>query len=109
MTHLRILLMALSVLILSSCIKKDDSDPIDETFTYAAGIQSNEIQWEGRTRTFLVYYPLEEHKDKSLPVLFVIHGGGGTAQALITSTRNRFNELADTDGFIVVYPEGFEK
>jgi len=56
-----------------------------------------------------VHYPLEEHKNKSLPILFVVHGGGGTAQALITSTRNRFNELADTDGFIVVYPEGFEK
>ena len=109
MTHLRILLIALSFLILSSCIKKDNTDPMAEPFSYTAGIQSNEIQWEGRTRTFLVYYPKEEHRNKSLPVLFVIHGGGGTAQALINATRNRFNELADTDGFIVVYPEGFEK
>lgn len=109
MIQIRILLVALLVVHMSGCIRNDDTGPIDETFIYTAGLKDYEIAWEGRTRTFLVYYPLEEHKEKALPVLFVIHGGGGTAQALITSTRNRFNELADTDGFIVVYPEGFEK
>ncbi len=111
MIYFRILLITIAALLYTSCSNKDDSvpGPIDEGFTYEAGLESNEIQWEGRTRTFLVYYPLEKFKNESLPILFSIHGGGGTAQAMITSTRNRFNELADRDGFIVVYPEGFEK
>jgi len=103
MKHFQLLLIAASFLLLASC--KDSNVAID----YTAGLESQEIVWEGRTRTYKVYYPLDEHREKSLPILFAIHGGGGTAQNLINFTRNRFNELADTDGFIVVYPEGFEK
>jgi len=111
MGHVRIVFIVIASLLLSHCSKKDDttSTSMENTFTYEAGLKSYAIQWEGRTRTYLVYYPLAIHKDKALPVLFAIHGGVGTAQALIAATRNRFNELADTDGVIVVYPEGFEK
>lgn len=96
-------------LVLFACQKKTDVGPLDSDFTYEAGLLAYETEWEGRTRRFLVYYPDAVHQDKTLPILFVIHGGGGTAEALIASTRGRFNELADTDGFVVVYPEGIEK
>jgi len=36
---------------------KNDTNPnpIDNTLMYQAGLKPNEIQWEGRTRTFLTY------------------------------------------------------
>ena len=44
-----------------------------------------------------------------IPILFCLHGGGGTAEGMIKLTQNRFNELADNEGFIVVYPQGVDK
>ena len=38
-----------------------------------------------------------------------MHGGGGKAKGMIRLTRARFNQLANRDGFIVVYPQGIGK
>lgn len=43
-----------------------------------------------------------------LPIVFVIHGGGGSAGNMEWLTANRFNRIADRDGVLVVYPEGIE-
>jgi polyhydroxybutyrate depolymerase len=48
------------------------------------------------------------HSDKR-PLLFVLHGGGGTNRGMVRLTKGRFNELADRDGFFVVYPQGIDK
>ena len=48
------------------------------------------------------------HTDKR-PLLFVLHGGGGTNRGMVRLTKGRFNELADRDGFFVVYPQGIDK
>ncbi len=76
---------------------------------YEAGLQSFELSWENRSRTYQVYFPEERFAETELPILFVLHGGGGDAAGLIEATFGRFNALADDDGVIVVYPEGFEK
>jgi len=44
-----------------------------------------------------------------LPVVFVLHGGGGNGEKMIKLTYGGFDKLADKKGFIVVYPDGFEK
>ena len=44
-----------------------------------------------------------------VPLLLALHGGGGTAEGMIRLTRGRFDELADRDRFVVVYPQGFGK
>jgi len=66
------------------------------------------INHEGRTRTCLIHLPPEKFMKEPLPVLFCIHGGGGTAKGMIGLTRGRFNELADDQGFIVIYPQGID-
>lgn len=38
-----------------------------------------------------------------------MHGGDGTAKQLMHNTRKRFNKLANTKGFIVVYLQGVKK
>lgn len=43
------------------------------------------------------------------PLLLVLHGGGGKSHGMLRLTNSRFNELADRDGFFVVYPQGFDR
>lgn len=44
-----------------------------------------------------------------MPLLIVLHGGGGTGEKMEKLTRGGFNTLADREDFIVVYPDGVEK
>ena len=76
-----------------------DSEPYTE----------HHIQHEGRERLYLVHLPPDKFLDQPIPLLFCIHGGGGDAKGMIGFTRGRFNELADQEGFIVVYPQAVEK
>ena len=64
----------------------------------------------GLERSYLLYRPAAASVDsKPSALLFVLHGGGGTAAGMLRLTRGRFNELADRHGFHVVYPQGFAK
>ena len=60
-------------------------------------------------RSYISYLPKTYSKDKQYPLVIVLHGGGGTANQIMQNTRQRFNELADEEGFIVVYPNGIKK
>jgi len=44
-----------------------------------------------------------------LPLVIVLHGGGGTGEDQVKLTEGGLNTLADKEGFIVVYPDGFDK
>ena len=63
----------------------------------------------GRERTFLVYEPATLNEKERLPLLLCLHGGGGTDRGMVSLTNDRFNELADRYGFLVVYPRGIDK
>lgn len=67
------------------------------------------IQSGGFERTYLVHIPPSFDRGKRMPLVFVLHGGGGTGDGMKKLTFNRFDTLADKEGFIVVYPDGFEK
>jgi polyhydroxybutyrate depolymerase len=81
--------------------------------TPSRGIQTNdqtyEMEFGGRERTYMVHLPPKEKMAKALPLLFHLHGGGGTAKGTPGLTFNRFNTLADQEGFIVVYPNAVNK
>ncbi len=64
---------------------------------------------EGRKRSWLIHVPENYSQSNKYPLLIVLHGGGGTAKQIQRNTRSRFNELADQEGFIVVYPQGIRK
>jgi len=93
-----LLYIGLITITISSC---SSSDSGDRDILFESGLQLFEMSWEGRNRTYQVYFPPEQFFEQKLPILFVLHGGG--------FTRNGFNKIADREGFIVVYPEGFEK
>lgn len=65
---------------------------------------------DGLQRKYLLYSPaLKPTHTGRRPLLLVLHGGGGTNRGMIWLTQERFNELADRDGFFVVYPQGIDK
>lgn len=77
------------------------------------GISTNDItlemEFDGRERSYIVHLPPKEKMNAPLPLLFHLHGGGGTAKGTAGLTFGRFNTLADRDGFIVVYPNAINK
>ena len=60
-------------------------------------------------RTYEFFVPDNYSPNQTYPMVLILHGGGGRAKGLIRTTRARFNQLANRDEFIAVYPNGFEK
>ena len=88
------------VLNLNTCASKRGATISDQTYT---------LQHDGIKRNYIVHIPPADKLQKPVPLLFHIHGGGGTAKGTAGLTFGRFNELADRDGFIVVYPNAIDK
>lgn len=60
---------------------------------------------DGLKRTFLVHTPPNYEELEKLPLVLVLHGGGGNGRRIMRQTG--FNALADREGFIAVYPDGY--
>ena len=55
-------------------------------------------------RDYWLYVPASAHRSHAaLPVVVFLHGCNQTAEQAAVATH--FNQLADRDGFIVVYPQ----
>ena len=70
-----------------------------------ANIQEGFITYDGLERRFTYYVPNGLPLTPA-PLVFMLHGAGGDAETSVVITQGRFNELADRDKAIVVYPEG---
>ncbi len=64
------------------------------------------IKVGGRKRTFVVHIP-DGLRRKNLPVVIMLHGGGGNA--LQFERQTGMDAVADKNGFIAVYPDGTGK
>jgi polyhydroxybutyrate depolymerase len=62
------------------------------------------LQSGGRTRTYRIYIP--QRLANPAPLVFDLHGGGGSGSAQERITKGGFNRIADREGIIVVYPDG---
>ena len=71
------------------------------------GLRKESIDLNGIVREYYTFVPTSYTGDKPCPVVFVFHGGGGTASGVMWETR--WNEIASKEGFICVYPEGTRK
>ncbi len=74
--------------------------------TFADDIKK-EITVDGETREFFVHAPPTYDGSRSVPLVLVLHGGGGKADKMDKLTG--FNAVSDAKGFIVVYPQGKDK
>jgi polyhydroxybutyrate depolymerase len=67
------------------------------------GIAGHTLQVGGLQRRFLVHTPREFDAVRRVPVVYVLHGAGGTAQWTLDETG--WGAKADREGFILVLPE----
>ena len=58
----------------------------------------------GRPRTYFFYVPASYNPVKAIPLVIVLHGGGGNARGAMRMSQ--MNAKADQEGFIAVYPNG---
>jgi polyhydroxybutyrate depolymerase len=71
------------------------------------GLLSRSLMVEGTERTYKVYVPLGFEEKEDWAVVFNLHGfaGSGTDQLIVSD----MNAVADTAGFLVVYPQGLDR
>jgi len=62
---------------------------------------------DGRQREYIIHFPPNYQITAKLPVLFGLHGGGGSYEN--TAKFYNLNALADKNGFIVIYPNAIDK
>lgn len=55
-------------------------------------------------RSYILYAPESVDWNQPVPFVFVFHGGTGNAESAIRMSG--FNDVADQEGFLVVYPNG---
>jgi polyhydroxybutyrate depolymerase len=67
-------------------------------------ILGNTLDHQGITRTYDLYIPSSYQTDRPIPLVLAFHGGGGSGRKLAGTTR--LNNVAEREGFIVVYPDG---
>ena len=72
-------------------------------------IEKHYLEWQGRNRTYWIHLPPAEKLNHPVPLLFHLHGGGGTGKGTPGLTYRRFNKIADREGFIVVYPDAIAR
>jgi len=74
-------------------------------FSHVATAQvSGSFYFEGLNRDYLTYVPASIASGTPAPLVFVLHGFTQTAQGVMQYSN--FNEVAESEGFIVVYPNG---
>ena len=69
------------------------------------GLETRTLESGKRERVYHIHIPKRRKPSESLPVLFVLHGGG-RANGKEVAKRTGFNEIADKERFVVVYPDG---
>ena len=75
----------------------------------AAGLSAETISVGGESRSYWLYTPMGMEKQKAAPLLFVLHGSGGTGEDMRDVTQRGFERLAEKDKFTVVYPVAMER
>jgi len=88
------------------CMGCTTEQPVEENIT--APIQKGRIdgilQHQGQQRTYILYIPDSYTGNEVVPLVFNFHGYTSNAETIMTYSGLR--QLADTEGFIVVYPQG---
>ena len=91
-------------LMIISC-KSEDNTQVDED-GIITGLQTKTFSHDNVNRNYLIYIPDSYDSEIDYPLMFVFHGFGGIATQFINSADVR--DLAESNNFIVVYPQGLD-
>ncbi len=65
--------------------------------------ENRSILYQGQNRSYILFRPSTPPKE-AMPLVFVLHGFTQNAQSIMAFSG--FNEIADAEKFVVVYPNG---
>ena len=84
----------------------DNDNSFNETCidTSRSGIKKCDLKHDNLDRFYYVYTPSNLDSNESIPVLFAFHGYGSSAMRHLNYTN--YFPLADSNNFIVIYPQG---
>lgn len=92
----------------STTVPSSVYDPYDHANPATADVGTVTDEWietpDGRQRHFRLYVPSTYRPDQSAPLLIALHGGLGTSEQF--ASNSGFDGLSESNGFIVVYPDG---
>ena len=69
-------------------------------------IERHSLRVGDRDRSYLLYAPARPSAAPALVILF--HGSMGTAAGIRAETGYGFERIAEREGFLVAYPQGYE-
>lgn len=103
---LKILLGLISILVITALILNQIylKDGYVEMPMLTGKLTSTTIQSNNLARNFQWYVP---KNIQSKSIVFVLHGSTGTGEGVREQTAYEFDQLADQEGFVVVYPTGY--
>jgi polyhydroxybutyrate depolymerase len=100
--HLLILLAIVGLTSTASCNRTSATPP--RISTLQPGSSERTLTVMGQSRSYLLYVPPGLDTSRPMPVVFGFHGY--TSDGARFRDVTGFNEIADKNGFLVVYPQG---
>ncbi|UCC95810.1 MAG: hypothetical protein JSW40_03450, partial [Candidatus Omnitrophota bacterium] len=77
---------------------------IPESNSYGPGDYGRRFQFGGKERFYEIHVPRNYKSGIPMPVVLVLHGGGGNPSLMRNMTG--MDDFSEQEGFIVVYPAG---
>lgn len=81
--------------------------PVPPVPPLSAALQAATLRVGGRDRAYRAYVPA--HLPPHAPLVLVLHGSNIDGATMRQWTGYEFDELADRHGFVVLYPDGYQK
>ncbi len=98
-TMKKVFILLAVVFLLSACVRPQ-SDGL------RLGNHDLSLEVDGLSRNFILHVPPAARQGQPLPLLIVLHGGGGTGQKMQRFLG--FDSYADERGFYVAYPTSYQ-
>jgi polyhydroxybutyrate depolymerase len=106
---MKVILSLIMVLLLMSACKKEtitENPTTTPAPDKAAEQKTINLTIDGTVRSFIIYLPIGYNNAGKMPMIFALHGGSGTPDAMFQLAD--FRPIADRDKVIIVCPAGIQ-
>ncbi|MGI9390404.1 MAG: alpha/beta hydrolase family esterase [Boseongicola sp.] len=75
----------------------------------AADLTRHKVRVDGDSRTYFLFVPDAPPPSAGRPLVYVLHGGGGTARGMARSIADEIHAFAETERALIVYPQAIDR